>query len=281
MSTAEILVDRIQRLADENGITINTLLKDCGINKSLLSDLKSKGSIPSADKLSKIADYLDVSTDYLLGRTDARRYSDDPMPAYKSPSAIHYYSLQLRINLQLYASTNNKSLDKALERCGLERFVDIDDYNMKSSEALSISIEELQTLADYFNQPLDLLLQFSWDHNSGFDSKPSNESSVLQTRLKEIRKACDFTQQQVADHFNIDQSTYAGYESGKSVPSPERLAALADYFDVSVDYLLGRTEVRRYGEIAAASSDTGYDLPPEALEELAQYREFLRQKYKK
>jgi transcriptional regulator with XRE-family HTH domain len=102
---------------------------------------------------------------------------------------------------------------------------------------------------------------------------------VLPERLKILRKEKGFTQRQIADDLSIDQSNYAGYESGRRVPPPDKLAKLANLFGVSVDYLLGRSDIRRANDIAAASSETGYDLPPEALEELEKYKALLRLKY--
>ena len=46
------------------------MLEDCDIRKSLIYDLEKRDYTPSAEVLEKIADYLDVSVDYLLGRTD-------------------------------------------------------------------------------------------------------------------------------------------------------------------------------------------------------------------
>ena len=46
------------------------MLKDCELNKNIISTMLSRGSMPKADNLAKIADYLDCSVDYLLGRTD-------------------------------------------------------------------------------------------------------------------------------------------------------------------------------------------------------------------
>ena len=46
------------------------LLNKCGLNKNALSSMQCGGSIPRADNLAKIADYLGCSVDYLLGRTD-------------------------------------------------------------------------------------------------------------------------------------------------------------------------------------------------------------------
>ena len=51
-------------------ITISTLLSECNLTKSFIYDLEKRATSPSCDKISRIADYLDCSVDYLLGRTD-------------------------------------------------------------------------------------------------------------------------------------------------------------------------------------------------------------------
>ncbi|MBE5744813.1 MAG: helix-turn-helix transcriptional regulator [Clostridiales bacterium] len=65
---------------------------------------------------------------------------------------------------------------------------------------------------------------------------------IFQERLIEQRKLNKHTQRQVADYLQITQPSYIRYENGSSQPSLETLVKLADFFDVSVDYLLGRTE---------------------------------------
>lgn len=65
---------------------------------------------------------------------------------------------------------------------------------------------------------------------------------IFQERLIEQRKLNNITQQQIANYLQIAQPSYIRYENGSSEPSLEKLVKLADYFDVSVDYLLGRTE---------------------------------------
>ncbi len=84
MELSEVIVERIESLTKTKGITVNILLKECGINKSLLSDLKSKGSMPSADKLKKIADFFGVTTDYLLGRSDKKSITPDVLAFHKN-----------------------------------------------------------------------------------------------------------------------------------------------------------------------------------------------------
>lgn len=66
--------DIVKELCNERKISINELEKSLGYSKNTLYRLKTQ--IPGADKLQKIADYFDVSTDYLLGRTDVKRSFD-------------------------------------------------------------------------------------------------------------------------------------------------------------------------------------------------------------
>ncbi len=61
-------------------------------------------------------------------------------------------------------------------------------------------------------------------------------------RLIEQRKLNKLTQRQVADALNIKQPSYIRYEKGLAEPSLESLVILADLFDISLDYLLGRVE---------------------------------------
>ncbi len=63
-------------------------------------------------------------------------------------------------------------------------------------------------------------------------------------RMKELRKERNMTQQSTADIFSVKLRTYQGYEYGESYPEVAKLIAIADYFDVSLDYLVGRSDVR-------------------------------------
>ena len=65
---------------------------------------------------------------------------------------------------------------------------------------------------------------------------------VFRERLIEQRKLNHLTQKQVAEVLGISQPSYIRYENGGSEPSLENLVRLADLFDVSVDYLLGREQ---------------------------------------
>ncbi len=61
-------------------------------------------------------------------------------------------------------------------------------------------------------------------------------------RLKEIRKAKGISQLKLAMDLHTNQNTISRYETGEREPGIDELIKLADYFNVSVDYLLGRTD---------------------------------------
>lgn len=61
--------------------------------------------------------------------------------------------------------------------------------------------------------------------------------------LKEIRIQRNVTQQAVADFIGCSSVVYSRYENGKRQPSLETLLKLADFFNVTVDFLLGRQDI--------------------------------------
>lgn len=61
-------------------------------------------------------------------------------------------------------------------------------------------------------------------------------------KLKFLRNKMKRTQQEVASYLGVSYQAYAGYETGRREPDNKTLSLLADYFDVSVDYLLGRNQ---------------------------------------
>lgn len=64
-------------------------------------------------------------------------------------------------------------------------------------------------------------------------------------RIRGLREDADLTQEKVGEAINVPQRTYAYYESGQRMVPPPVLCALADFYGVSVDYILGRTNNRK------------------------------------
>ncbi|CAK7069518.1 helix-turn-helix transcriptional regulator [Tissierella sp.] len=62
--------------------------------------------------------------------------------------------------------------------------------------------------------------------------------------LRRLREEKGLSQKDLADYLKISRQAYNHYESGKREPSYETLKSLSNYFEVSTDYLLGRTDIR-------------------------------------
>lgn len=64
---------------------------------------------------------------------------------------------------------------------------------------------------------------------------------MMYKRLKDLREDRDLKQKDIADFLNISQRGYSHYETGNNDIPTEILIRLADFYETSVDYLLGRT----------------------------------------
>lgn len=65
---------------------------------------------------------------------------------------------------------------------------------------------------------------------------------MILERLKEIREDRDYNQKEIASLLKITQAQYSRYELGINIIPIEKLCILADFYNTSVDYLLGRTD---------------------------------------
>ena len=70
-------------------------------------------------------------------------------------------------------------------------------------------------------------------------------------RLIELREELNLTRDDLANRINITYSALAKYETNKRFPDKETLGKLADYFNVSVDYLLCRTNIKNFDDFPA------------------------------
>lgn len=68
---------------------------------------------------------------------------------------------------------------------------------------------------------------------------------IMNLRIRDLREDRDLKQKQIADYLMCDQSLYSKYERGERALPLEFAEKLADYYGVSVDYLLGRTNEKR------------------------------------
>ena len=97
--------------------------------------------------------------------------------------------------------------------------------------------------------------------------------------IKKLREDNKLSQSELADNIGINNSVLSRIESGDRQLRDDELIKIADFFNVSTDYLLGRTTVRNDIETFAAHTDD--DLSEEAKAELENFKNYLRSKYSK
>ena len=85
--------------------------------------------------------------------------------------------------------------------------------------------------------------------------------------LKALRKEADISQQRLGEAVNISQQSINQYENQDVEPDIANLTKLADYFNTSIDYLVGRTDIRRKIEKTEA-----FDLNDREAEVIERYR---------
>ena len=87
----------------------------------------------------------------------------------------------------------------------------------------------------------------------------------MTNRIRELREEKGLRQSDLAKETGIDQRTISNYETGRSNPDSFALIKLADFFHVSIDYLVGRTQ---YDLLSAESKQKKIEDIQNALEQL-------------
>ena len=90
-------------------------------------------------------------------------------------------------------------------------------------------------------------------------------NSPFATRLRGLMETPDISQAKVAEHVGVTRQAISSYSLGTSVPDIDKLVRIAEFFDVSTEYLLGRTEVKKVDATKQAAAEY-LDLSEEAID---------------
>lgn len=136
MYYSQNIAEKIKLTAKSNGITIKQLLEDVNLGFNTMSNMKT--SMPKADNLAKIADYLNCSVDYLLGRTD----NPDTQTNNTFSSTITNSSVgDNSANVTISSNKNNINNYK-LSEISIEILKILENLNIREqSELLSVAVE--------------------------------------------------------------------------------------------------------------------------------------------
>lgn len=107
--------------------------------------------------------------------------------------------------------------------------------------------------------------------------------------LKKLRQGYDLTQEDLAKKINTSRSNIANYENDKNMPSIDVLNKLSEIFNCSIDYLLGKSNVRNTStidfskdelHIALSAEDKGY-ISEDVKKAIENYAKFVIEEEKK
>lgn len=110
---------------------------------------------------------------------------------------------------------------------------------------------------------------------------------MLQDRLKELRTQKGISQKTLGEILNMSQQAIAKWEIGTATPDPLMLNRIADYFNVSVDYLTGRSSIKNPEKTTSNISDNDIKVAlfggsekvtDEMWDEVKRFAEFVKQK---
>jgi len=101
-------------------------------------------------------------------------------------------------------------------------------------------------------------------------------------RLKELRMEKGLTQEELAKIFNTGKASISHYESNRRIPDANTIVKYATFFNVTVDYILGKSDIRNpyYKSECANDKIDLSEFPEEIIQQIKDYVEFLKEKYK-
>ena len=117
-------------------------------------------------------------------------------------------------------------------------------YSNYESERYIIPLKYLMLFSDYLNISIDYL--FGLNNNIKRKLKKCDDLKLIGLRLKELRKDLNISQELLARRTENKRSNISGYEIGKYLISTKELYTICKKYNISADYLLGKTDTPKY-----------------------------------
>ena len=120
-------------------------------------------------------------------------------------------------------------------------------YSEWENGKLSIPTKRLYQLSEFFEVNIDYMMNLT-NRRVVIKTNKELDINVVSSRLKEVRKNLKMTMRDLSEKFNTSSSAISNYENGKYLILSPFLIELAKYSGYSIDYILGRTENKKYDD---------------------------------
>ncbi len=230
-TSPESFAKRLKRLRKEAHLTQQDVADYFKTSPQSYAQWEKGQRSPSKESLEKLASYFGVSVSYLVGESDTMI----DYGAFKEQSTC----AQLSDDKTFIERLKELRKQSGLTQKQVAEHLDITQsaYAQWETGKLNPKKETIQKFADLFNVSYDYL----W-HGT---SEPQTTNAIIETnsgtfpeRLRQLRTEADLTQKQLADIVGTTQQNIAFWETGRQRPKQPSLIKLANYFNVSIDYLL-------------------------------------------
>lgn len=222
------ILKRIKELREERKLTQAIVANRLNIPQNTYSQYESGKREIKLITLIEISKFYNVSISYLLDETDLRSSS--------TITDTNILSNRLR-KLRIESGYTQKELANKL---GIAQAT-YSRYGTKTRHMIP-SISRLKKLAKIFNVSISYLLGETNERPSSNSKKLS--STHFTENLNLLRKTKGFSQAELSKKLGISRQTYNNYEKGIRFPNKDTLGKLAEFFNVSVEYLLCETDER-------------------------------------
>ncbi len=232
----DIMCQRLKELRKKNKLSQREVGSKVGFPTTTYAYYERGDNIPSTLKLFYIAEFYHCSIDYLLGRINDSMIEEP---------------IQTEEPQEIEPTPNNCIRIKELRKKNKLKQVDIANLlNMgtpsyyKCEKLINdISLINCNKLANYYNVSIDYLLGIS--NILQYDNYINKEInfSIMKKRLKQQRQNAGLTQIELSKKIGYSQAVYSDYENGDKIPATSKLLDIVSYYHISMDYILGRTDI--------------------------------------
>ena len=203
------MYERFALLLAENNVTPYRVSKDTGIATATLSDWKNGRSTPKNDKLQKIADYFNVSLDWLTGNSDYRNVQD----LIKSESNDNGYLAFSKLLNERGVTAYKVSKETGDTQSTLS------DWKRGRSTPKT---DNMKKIADYFGVSIDYLMTGKESNDENTSTEKDYAKNETERKLLVLcRKANDVSEEEREDIINLFENTIDLYLKAKGIKGDE------------------------------------------------------------
>lgn len=136
-------------------------------------------------------------------------------------------------------------LDNDLKQKDVALKLDIEENNYSKWErnVTDIPLDKFNELANLYDCSLDYLIGLT--NSKTKSERKTINLKLLSQRLLEMRKERNLTQEKLSNEIGYPQTTYSNYENGSRIPTIFKLMYIAIYYNISLDYLVGRSDIKK------------------------------------